>query len=51
MRVKIYNQGCATNQANSEMIKGIIGSQNELVDSVKSADLIIFNSCAIKTPT
>ncbi|UCD03782.1 MAG: tRNA (N(6)-L-threonylcarbamoyladenosine(37)-C(2))-methylthiotransferase [Candidatus Woesearchaeota archaeon] len=51
MRIYIENQGCTANKAYSEMLSGILKSKHDIVNNVKDADLIIINSCALKTPT
>mgnify|MGYP001554523604 CR=1 FL=1 len=52
--VKIYFEtyGCTLNKADSEhMAQLLIDNGFEVVDDIQSADVIVVNSCAVKTPT
>ena len=51
MKVYIETQGCTANKAYSEMLAGILKGKHKIVDNLKDAELIIINSCALKTPT
>ncbi len=51
-RFYLKNFGCTQNQGEGENIRQILLSSNGLeVESKYSADVIIINSCAVKTPT
>ncbi|MEM3536837.1 MAG: tRNA (N(6)-L-threonylcarbamoyladenosine(37)-C(2))-methylthiotransferase, partial [Candidatus Bathyarchaeia archaeon] len=44
--------GCSTNLADGEVLAGCLAEAGyELVDSVSAADLVIYNTCAVKGPT
>ncbi|HIP63117.1 MAG TPA: tRNA (N(6)-L-threonylcarbamoyladenosine(37)-C(2))-methylthiotransferase [Archaeoglobus profundus] len=47
--VKVYLEtyGCTMNQADSDIIRGVISRKFELVDSVDDADVVIINSCGV----
>lgn len=48
----IDTYGCAANQADSELLAGILKQAGfEITDSLANADLAIINSCIVKTPT
>ncbi|MHA1447661.1 MAG: hypothetical protein ACTSSN_13285, partial [Candidatus Heimdallarchaeaceae archaeon] len=48
----LKNFGCTQNQGEGANIRQILLSSNgQEVDSKYSADVIIINSCAVKTPT
>lgn len=50
MRISIETYGCSANQAESEMMAGLLEKAGyELND--KDADLVIVNSCIVKEPT
>lgn len=50
--IYIENYGCAANQSNSEIIKGILASRGfNIVDNEKFADVVIINTCIVKGPT
>ena len=50
MKIKIITYGCSNNQAESEIIAGLLKEDgHQLVDN--NEDLIIINSCAVKGPT
>ncbi len=52
MRVYIKSFGCSTNLADGEVLAGcLIEAGHELVGSVTEADLVIYNTCAVKGPT
>ena len=52
MQVFIKSFGCSTNLADGEVLAGCLAEAGyKLVDSVASADLIIYNTCAVKGPT
>jgi len=52
MRVFVKSFGCSTNLADGEILAGCLAEAGyKLVDSVSSADLIIYNTCAVKGPT
>ncbi|MFH1711055.1 MAG: tRNA (N(6)-L-threonylcarbamoyladenosine(37)-C(2))-methylthiotransferase [Nanoarchaeota archaeon] len=50
--VYLETYGCAANQNNSEIIRGIlINSGLDFTDNPEIADIIIINSCVVKEPT
>ena len=52
MKVFVKTFGCAYNKRDSENIKGVLKNSNyELVDSSEEADIIIINSCGVKSQT
>jgi len=52
MRVFIRSFGCSTNMADGEVLAGCLARAGyELVRSVSSADVVIYNTCAVKGPT
>lgn len=52
MKVYIETYGCTFNQADSEIMAGVLVNNDvELVDSPDSADAIIVNTCYVKLPT
>jgi len=52
MKVFIETYGCTFNQADSEIMAGILNEEGiELVNSVDDADAIIVNTCYVKLPT
>jgi MiaB/RimO family radical SAM methylthiotransferase len=51
-RVLVETYGCAANQADSEFIAGILKRSGfDIVDSENGADLVVLNTCIVKTPT
>ncbi len=51
MRIHIETYGCSANQAESEMMAGLLEKAGyEMVDT-DSADIVIVNSCIVKEPT
>lgn len=52
MKVYIETYGCTFNQADSQIIAGVL-EENEIdmVDSIEEADVIIINTCYVKLPT
>lgn len=52
MRVFIKSFGCSTNLADSEVLAGCLTRAGyELVDHASSADIVVYNTCAVKGPT
>jgi threonylcarbamoyladenosine tRNA methylthiotransferase CDKAL1 len=52
MRVFVRSFGCSANLSDGEVIAGCLSSAGyKLTNSEDTADLIIFNSCAVKGPT
>lgn len=50
--VYIETYGCAANQNNSEIMRGLLSSAGlELTTNPKIADLLIINTCIVKSPT
>jgi threonylcarbamoyladenosine tRNA methylthiotransferase CDKAL1 len=50
-KIHIYTQGCTANQADSEIIAGLLNEAGYELTTLKSAKLVIFNTCSLKTPT
>jgi threonylcarbamoyladenosine tRNA methylthiotransferase CDKAL1 len=52
MRIFMRNYGCSANLADGEVISGCLAEAGyTIIDSEEDADIIIFNSCAVKGPT
>lgn len=52
MRIFVRSFGCSANLSDSEVIAGCLSlNGHELVNSEETAELIIFNTCAVKGPT
>ncbi|MCW3998594.1 MAG: tRNA (N(6)-L-threonylcarbamoyladenosine(37)-C(2))-methylthiotransferase [Candidatus Bathyarchaeota archaeon] len=52
MRVFLKSYGCSANLADSEVLTGcLLKAGYEQVTSVKGADIVIYNTCAVKGPT
>jgi MiaB-like tRNA modifying enzyme len=52
MRVFVKSFGCSTNLADGEVLAGCLAEAGyELANSAGSADLIIYDTCAVKGPT
>ena len=52
MQVFVKSFGCSTNLADGEVLAGCLAEAgHRLMDSVASADVIIYNTCAVKGPT
>ncbi|MBU5557715.1 MAG: tRNA (N(6)-L-threonylcarbamoyladenosine(37)-C(2))-methylthiotransferase [Candidatus Aenigmarchaeota archaeon] len=52
MRVCIESYGCTANQAEAEIMAGLlVKAGHSIVDEPNRADVIIINSCVVKTPT
>jgi len=51
-RVYVKSFGCPTNLADGEVIAGCLSEVGyDIVERVQSADIIIYNTCAVKAPT
>jgi len=52
MRVFIETYGCTLNQADSEIIRGVLAERNiETCKEEKEADVVVLNTCFVKTQT
>jgi len=52
IKICIKTAGCALNFADSEQMAGLLKEAGfEIVNSIKQADVIILNTCTVKTPT
>lgn len=52
MRILVKSYGCSTNQADGYAMAGCLSKAgHELVNSVRKADVIVYNTCAVKGPT
>jgi len=51
-RIYVRSFGCPTNLADEEVIIGCLSEAGyEVVQNIKDADILIYNTCAVKTPT
>jgi len=51
-RVFVKSFGCSTNLADGEVLAGcLVEAGHELVEDIEAADVIIYNTCAVKGPT
>ena len=51
-RVYVKSFGCPTNIADGECIVGCLSQAGyEIVENVDAADILIYNTCAVKSPT
>ncbi len=51
-RIFLLNYGCAVNRAEGEAMAGVLASRGfTLVDEEDKADLVLVNTCGVKTPT
>ncbi|MCX8154168.1 MAG: tRNA (N(6)-L-threonylcarbamoyladenosine(37)-C(2))-methylthiotransferase [Candidatus Bathyarchaeota archaeon] len=52
MRVFVKSYGCSTNLADGEVLAGCLAEAGyKLARSVSEADVVIYNTCAVKAPT
>ncbi len=52
MRVVVKSFGCSTNYADGSVLAGCLSEAGyEVVDSVSSSDVVVYNTCAVKGPT
>lgn len=52
MKIHIETYGCSANQSDSEIMAGILRNENhEIVGKPDDSDILIINSCMVKTPT
>ena len=52
MKVYIKTYGCQANISDSEVMAGILKEKNyELVDNIENADIVIANTCSVKSKT
>ncbi len=52
MRIFVKSFGCSTNQADGAVLAGCLCRAGyKIVDSVSNADVVIYNTCAVKGPT
>lgn len=52
MRVFVQSFGCSSNMADGEVLAGCLREAGfQLVDEARNADIIIYNTCAVKAPT
>jgi len=51
-KVFLLNYGCSVNRAEGEVIAGLLTNQGfTIVDNEAEADLVLINTCGVKTPT
>lgn len=51
MKIAIKTYGCSANTADTETITGTLTSNGHTITSPADADIIIYNTCAVKGPT
>jgi len=52
MKIYVKTFGCSFNQADTQIMKGILNEHGfNIVDNQERADVIIINTCYVKTPT
>jgi threonylcarbamoyladenosine tRNA methylthiotransferase CDKAL1 len=52
MRILVKSYGCSTNFADGEVLAGCLSQAGfDLAQSIPEADVIVYNSCAVKGPT
>ena len=52
MRIFIETYGCSANQAESEIVGGLLAKAgHDLVNTMEGSDLVVINTCFVKTPT
>jgi threonylcarbamoyladenosine tRNA methylthiotransferase CDKAL1 len=52
MRVFVKSFGCSTSSADGEVLAGCLAEAgHKLVETVEAADIVIYNTCAVKGPT
>ncbi len=52
MKVYIESYGCSANQADGEMISGLLKKNGfDIINSPESSDINIINTCVVKSPT
>lgn len=47
MRIYIETYGCTTNQADSDLIRGILSRNHDIVNSPENAELVVVNTCGV----
>jgi|ETNmetMinimDraft_2_1059921.scaffolds.fasta_scaffold09690_2 MiaB-like tRNA modifying enzyme len=50
-KVHVITQGCTANQADSEIMQGLLLKQGHSLVGEDEADAIVYNSCSVKGPT
>ncbi len=51
-KVHFITQGCSANQADSEVMQGLLAEKNHaLVEDEDQADIVVFNTCTVKGPS
>lgn len=50
-KIYIKTQGCSHNYADSEHMAGLLQQSHELVDNEQDAEVVLLNTCTVKTPT
>ena len=50
-KICIDTYGCSANQAVSEIMLGILSNKFQIISNIDEADVIIINSCIVKSPT
>lgn len=47
MRVYIETYGCTTNQADTDIMRGILSQKHDLVENPDDADVVVVNTCGV----
>jgi threonylcarbamoyladenosine tRNA methylthiotransferase CDKAL1 len=50
-KIHIYTQGCTANQADSEVLAGLLSQAGHELTKLADSELVIFNTCSLKSPT
>lgn len=50
-KIYIKTQGCSHNYADSEHMAGLLQASHQLVNDENDADVVLLNTCTVKTPT
>ena len=52
MRICVKGFGCSSSLADAEVLAGCLSSAgHKLLGDPKEAELVVYNTCAVKTPT
>ena len=51
MKIAIKTYGCAMNQADSEMIAGLLKERGFNITGFSDSDIVVVNTCTVKAPT
>jgi threonylcarbamoyladenosine tRNA methylthiotransferase CDKAL1 len=52
MKIYIETYGCSSNQADSEMMAGLLSERGyDITQDIKKSDVVVINTCFVKSPT